>query len=108
MNVAVAIKPRTVLQSRKVMMSILMMAIVVGVLLYMYLLTMAVVHVVMRKEATELARTLESEIAALETEFMVAQHVVSSAIVKNQQFTQTSEKIFVKRNQDSLVAVSRE
>jgi len=77
-------------------------------LLYMYLLTMSVVHVVMRKEATQTARALESEIASLETAFMLAQHVVSNAIVDNQQYTETSEKIFVSRSKATTVAISRE
>jgi len=74
----------------------------------MYLLTMSVVHVVMRKEATQDLRALESEIAKLETDFMLAQHVVSTAIIDNQQYIETSEKIFVSRSKSMSVAVSGE
>ncbi len=96
------------LPSRKVITTILGVALLACIFLYMYLLTMSVVHVVMRKEATQDLRALESEIAALETDFMMAQHVVSTAIVDNQQYTQTSEKIFVSRSASMAVAVSGE
>jgi len=94
--------------SRKVVTTILGVALLSCIVLYMYLLSMSVVHVVMRKEATQDLRALESEIAALETDFMLAQHVVSTAIVDNQQYTETSEKIFVSRSSSMAVVVSRE
>lgn len=108
MNVAVAKTITITLPSRKVVTTILCTTLFFGIALYMYFLTMSVVHVVMRKEATQELRTLESEIASLETDFMLAQHVVSTAIVDNQQYTETSEKIFVHRNSPVTVAISRE
>lgn len=105
MNAAVA-TTTLLLPSRKVITSILGVLLLTCIVLYMYLLTMSVVHVVMRKEATQDLRALESEIAALETDFMLAQHVVSTAIVDNQQYTETSEKIFVTRSKSMAVAVS--
>ncbi|MFN3188723.1 MAG: hypothetical protein ACK42D_04260 [Candidatus Paceibacteria bacterium] len=107
MNAAIA-TIRFLLPSRKIITTILGIAVLSCVVLYMYLLTMSVVHVVMRKEATQDLRALETEIAALETDFMLAQHVVSTAIVDNQQYTETSEKIFVNRSRSIAVAVSRE
>jgi len=108
MNVAVATTKTILLPSRKFFTTVLGLALLACIALYMYLLTMSVVHVVMRKEATQNLRVLESEIAALETDFMLAQHVVSTAIVNNQQYTETSEKIFVNRSKSVAVAVSRE
>jgi hypothetical protein len=103
---AVATTTIQLLPSRKVITTILGVTLLTCIVLYMYLLTMSVVHVVMRKEATQDLQALESEIAALETDFMLAQHVVSTAIVDNQQYTQTSEKIFVSRSASMAVAVS--
>jgi hypothetical protein len=86
---------------------VLLLTLVAGIFVYMYLLTMSVVHVVIRKETTQTVQALETEIASLETKFMLAQHVVSTAIVENQGFTQTSEKIFVSRPTDTAIALSR-
>jgi len=108
MNVAVAKIIHIELPSRKLVTTFLGAILLSCVAMYMYLLTMSVVHVVMRKEATQNLRALESEIAALETDFMLAQHEVSNAIVNNQQYIETSEKIFVARQKPATVAVSRE
>jgi hypothetical protein len=73
------------------------------VILYMYLLSMSVVHVVMRKELTLAIRETESDIARLETDFIHAQHTVSERIASATQFYETDEKIFVRRSPDALV-----
>lgn len=108
MNVAVATTTLSILPSKRIVTSVLFIALIAGVFLYMYLLTMSVVHVVIRKETAQAVQALETEIASLETQFMLAQHVVSSAIVENQGFTQTNEKIFVSRTPDTAVALSRQ
>jgi uncharacterized SAM-binding protein YcdF (DUF218 family) len=107
MNAAV-VTTRILFPSRKFITTILGVILFAFIVLYMYLLSVSVVHVVMRKEAVQDLRALESEIAELETAFMLAQHVVSVAIIDNQQYTETSEKIFVNRSKSTAVAVSRE
>ena len=107
MNSVVA-TTRFLLPSRKIVTTILGVTVLACIVLYMYLLTISVVHVVMRKEATQDLRALETEIAALETDYMLAQHVVSTAIVDNQEYSETSEKIFVSRSRSMAVAVSGE
>lgn len=105
---AVVSTTRFLLPSRKIFTTFLGVAVFLCIVLYMYLLTMSVVHVVMRKEATQNLRALETEIAALETDYMLAQHIVSTAVVNNQEYTETSEKIFVSRSRSMAVAVSSE
>lgn len=94
--------------SRKFITSFLAVLLFCFAVLYMYLLTTSVVHVVMRKEAVQNIHELESEIASLETKFMLAQHNVSDAIVVNQKYSETSEKIFVSRSKSVAVAVFAE
>lgn len=71
--------------------------------LYMYFLSMSVVHVVLRKEASHVASTLESEIAFLEAEYIESQHLVSNEMARLAQFSETSEKIFVTAQAPTLV-----
>lgn len=96
------------LPSRKFITGILSVIALALLVLYMYFLTMSVVHVVMRKEVTQDIQSLVAEVATLEHDFMLAQHVVSTAIVDNQQYSQTNEKIFVSRNKPMTVAISGE
>jgi uncharacterized membrane protein len=65
--------------------------------LYMYFLSLSVVDVVLRKEAHQAARLVESEISSLEATYIEAQHTVSERIATADAFKQTNEKIFVER-----------
>jgi hypothetical protein len=73
------------------------------VFLYMYFLSMSVVHVVLRKEVNQKVGTIESEIAALEATYIDAQHKVSDKIAALENFTENDEKIFVSRDDATLV-----
>jgi hypothetical protein len=78
--------------------------VIIGlVVLYMYLLSMSVVHVVFRKEVMQSIRATESEIAKLETAYIQAQHVISERIASANQFSETNEKIFVTKRPMTLV-----
>lgn len=92
----------------KLIITILGFAVLITSVFYMYFLTMSVVNVVLREEAVQTTRWFEVEITALETEFMLAQQAVSVAIVANQQYTETNDKIFVNRVDTKTVAISRE
>ncbi len=76
------------------------------VVAYMYFLSMSVVHVVFRKESHQSARQLESEISALESTYIEAQHAVSERIASAEALSETNEKIFVTRV-PAAVALSR-
>ena len=73
------------------------------VFLYMYFLSMSVVHVVLRKEVIQKVGTVESDIAALEASYISAQHKVSNKIAALENFTENDKKIFVSRSESTLV-----
>ena len=77
--------------------SILSILIFSLLFLYMYLLSISVVHVVLRKQAINSKATIESEIAQLESRYIEAQLLVSNKIVATYGFNETSKKIFVSR-----------
>ncbi len=67
-------------------------------LLYIYLISASIVHVVIRTEVTQEMKKVSSEIALLENRYIDAQNKVSSEIASLQGYTQTSKKIFIDRN----------
>jgi len=73
------------------------------VFLYMYFLSMSVVHVVLRKEVMQKVGNVESEIATLEATYIDAQHKVSNKIAALENFTENDKKIFVSRTESTLV-----
>lgn len=78
-------------------------AVLALVVMYMYLLSMSVVEVVLRKELVQNIRQTESEIAKLESAYILAQHAVSEKIASVTYLTETNEKIFVQRAPSTLV-----
>lgn len=73
------------------------------VFLYMYFLSMSVVHVVLRKEVMQKVATVESDIASLEATYIDAQHKVSNKIAALENFTENDTKVFVSRTEATLV-----
>lgn len=83
-------------------------SVLVGILLclavlYMYFLSMSVMHVVLRKEVHQSASQVRTEIAELEAAYIVAQHAVSERIANAEVLTETSDKIFIERTTPTLV-----
>lgn len=76
------------------------------VVLYMYFLTMSVVHVVLRKEVVTSIRDVESQIASLESSYINAQHTVSDQMATLESFTQNDNKIFVTRGDKPTLVLS--
>ncbi len=70
---------------------------------YMYFLSLSVVHVVMRKEATAQIGELRSEIARLETSYIEAKHQISAKVANLDGFNQTDEKVFISKAEQNLV-----
>ncbi len=70
---------------------------------YLYFLNMSVVHVVMRKEASQQISELKTEIAVLETSFIEAQHIIASRISTLQGYDTDTAKVFITRGESSLV-----
>jgi hypothetical protein len=71
---------------------------ILGVLAYMYFLSLSVVHVVMRKEATAEIGKLRSEIARLETSYIEAKHVISAKVATLEGYNQNQDKIFIHKD----------
>ena len=77
--------------------------LVCGIISYLYFLNLSVVHVVMRKEATQEQSVLRAEIAMLETKYIEAQHAIAARIATLEGYNTETEKIFVTRGETSLV-----
>lgn len=71
--------------------------------LYIYFVSASIVHVVLRTEVNGDIRSLSSEISLLEGKYIEVQHKVSSDIASLQGYQKTGAKIFIDRNEDSLV-----
>jgi hypothetical protein len=83
-------------------------AIAVGLLMtavatYLYFLNLSVVHVVMRKEATQESNQLRTEIAMLETSYIQSQHKIADRIANLEGYSIDTEKVFITRGETSLV-----
>ncbi len=74
-----------------------------SVVAYLYFLNVSVVHVVMRQDAAVEIKELQTEIAVLESEYIDAQHTISSRIAMLDGYSTDSEKIFVSRAGAGLV-----
>ena len=77
--------------------------LIFGIIAYIYFLSLSVVHVVMRKEATAQIGQLRSEIARLETSYIEAKHQISARVASLEGFNQTEEKVFISKAEQSLV-----
>lgn len=93
----------TTLVSPALVASVLGLACIVLLALYMYFLSMSVVHVVLRKEIHQETRAVESQIAALEATYIEVQHQVSERIAEAEHLAETNDKIFVQRVPATLV-----
>ncbi|MFM2381631.1 MAG: hypothetical protein RLZZ76_398 [Candidatus Parcubacteria bacterium] len=71
--------------------------------LYVYFVSASIVHVVIRTEVGQEVAHISSEISTLESEYIKAQHKVSSDIASLQGYKKSSDKIFIDRGGDSLV-----
>lgn len=74
-----------------------------SIALYMYFLSLSVMHVVMRKEAMHNLNELRSEIARLESSYIEARHQISTQVATVGGFTENDNKIFISRNEQNLV-----
>lgn len=71
-------------------------------LLYMYFLSSSIVSVVVRKEAMQEISMLRTQISALETTYIEAQHQLSSDIAQLSGFVPVEKKVFIDRTPQSL------
>lgn len=78
-----------------------------AVVMYLYFLNMSVVQVVMRTEHTQRQHDLNAEIALLEASYIDAQHQVAARIATLEGYDTNTPKVFVSREQASLVFGAR-
>jgi Tfp pilus assembly protein PilN len=78
-------------------------ALLLGVFAYMYFLSLSVVHVVMKKEATQNINQLRSEIALLETSYIEARYQINNRIASIDGLNETQNKIFISQAEQNLV-----
>ena len=71
--------------------------------LYIYFLSAAVVHVVIREDVEHSLQTLRSDITALESDYIAAQHSVSNRISSFAGFEEITNKVFIDRAAPALV-----
>ena len=76
------------------------------VVLYMYLLSASVIHVVIQKETKQSIVTLNSEVSQLENRYMDAHHQVSAQIASLEGYSEIKEKVFIDRTPSTLVLSS--
>ena len=76
------------------------------IVLYLYFLNMSVVHVVMRTQHVQNQNKYSAEIAKLEAKFIDSQHVIATRIASLDGYETDTPKIFVSRDQASLVLVN--
>lgn len=76
------------------------------IVFYLYFLNMSVVQVVVRSEHVQAQRELRGEIAELEARYIEAQHQVAAKIATLEGYDTDTAKIFVSREQSSLVLSS--
>ena len=96
-------KSRTLQINNPLVTSLCMGLLIVSVVAYMYFLSLSVVHVVMRKEATAQIGQLRSDIANLEASYIEAKHQISAKVATIDGFSQNQEKIFISKAEQSLV-----
>ncbi|MEY2665258.1 MAG: hypothetical protein RLZZ480_363 [Candidatus Parcubacteria bacterium] len=80
-----------------------LVVLVCSVAAYLYFLNVSVVHVVMRKEATQEQNRLRTEIAMLETSYIEAQHKIADRIADLEGYSTETDKIFITRGETGLV-----
>lgn len=93
---------KTIQTERKYLLVLGALLVCLGVV-YTYLLSATVMHVVVRKETTQSIKEVNSQIAALETEYIKAQHAISERVAAMPDFVTTPEKIFLERTDTTLV-----
>jgi hypothetical protein len=84
--------------------SVLLFLLCALIVAYMYFVSMSIVHVVLRQEASHRSAVLVSEIAALESDYIEAQHAISNRLAALEAYyEERPSKIFVARGEPSLV-----
>lgn len=90
-------KPKLLHNERYYITIVCSCLLVLSVVLYMYFLSLSVVHVVMQKEVLREAQSIQSEIAQLESAYIEAHHQVSQKVAIIDEYSAVKEKTFIVR-----------
>ncbi len=77
-----------------------------GIALYMYFLSLSVMHVVMRKEEMHDLNELKSEIAKLDASYIEARHKISTQVASVDGFQANDDKIFIGRSSERGLTIN--
>lgn len=71
--------------------------------LYVYFLSVSIVHVVIRQETQQHIKEVNSKIASLESSYIEAQHRLSSNVATLEGYSKADRKVYINRKASSLV-----
>lgn len=76
---------------------------VLSILLYMYFVSLSVMHVVLRKETTHEISRLHTFVSEREASYIEMQHLMSAEIALQNGFIATPQKVFIDVTPDTRV-----
>ena len=71
--------------------------------LYIYFLSVSIVHVVIRQEVNQNIKEVNTKIASLESSYIEAQHRLSSNVATLEGYSRAVGKVYINRKASSLV-----
>lgn len=71
--------------------------------LYLYFLSVSIIHVVIRQEVQQNIKKANSKIAELESSYIEAQHRLSANVAALEGYSKAEQKIYINRKASSLV-----
>lgn len=80
-----------------------LITVVVSIFAYLYFLNVSVVEVVLRSQHETEIKKLYSELAELESSYVMAQHRIASEIAQLDGYETEIEKIFITRHPTGLI-----
>ncbi len=71
--------------------------------LYLYFLSVSIIHVVIRQEVNQNIKEVNSKIASLESSYIEAQHSLSASVATLDGYNKAEKKVYINRKASSLV-----
>lgn len=97
-------KPKTLVTSitPSAITATLLLFIAACMVAYIYFVAASVLHVVVRQDVDTRVATVRSELAALETSLIGAQHEISNRLALQNGYSAEDDKIFIQRGGDDV------
>ncbi len=100
---AIALISQMQYRAERVLLGAAFLTLLVLCGLYMYFISLSVVHVVVSQETDVRIHEMRSDIAKQEAEYMEMQNALSREVVEQKGYIAATEKIFIDRSAGSLV-----